>query len=727
MNRKKRDAANPGRTRLFKWISILLPFVLLFVLEICLRLFGYGNDLRLFIDDPADKNYLILNPAASKKYFTNQANATTGNIEPFRKEKDGGTMRIFVLGESTTIGYPYFHNGSFHRWLQYRLMHDYPDRNFEVINIALTAVNSYTVLGFAREVVDYQPDAVLIYTGHNEYYGALGVGSTDRIGGNRHIVDILLTLRKLRIVQWLTNTYEHMASLFRGVKADGPRTRMEVMVADEQIPYGSKLYQRGIDQFRDNMQETLQLLDRRHIPTFISNLVSNEKDLVPFISIPADSVHYRAFSRNYIQGKTAFEAEDWTGASQYFKEAERADSMYAQCNYYLGRLSLRQGDPGQAKAWFSRAEELDALRFRAPSLINNIIPDLAARYKNVHLVDTRSAFEARSEYGIIGNELLLEHVHPNIHGYALLSDAFYRAMKAAGMFAGAGASAGGADRGNGDLAGVAGPGEMGLERLLAAMPVLGMDSLVGAYKIGRLKGSWPFNKATSPTGGGIGASAGGANASAGAGTSAGGTLSGGNVLPSPPGGIDTVSLQGRLAYGIVFENMKWEDAMDTLYNYYAGEKDWVHAAKVVEALVLEHPTEAAFYDRAANIYGQLGDDDNAAFYFRRSFMMAPAFDKARNVFVLYLKMDRPAEALPFLDYAIRNNTGGMNLAPVKQYAQEIIQLQQTARKDGVTPAVLNKIAAAYGAMGNKEGATRYTDSVLKIDPGNREALSARGR
>ncbi|HEY8971067.1 MAG TPA: hypothetical protein VIM64_18315, partial [Puia sp.] len=201
----------------------------------------------------------------------------------------------------------------------------------------------------------------------------------------------------------------------------------------------------------------------------------------------------------------------------------------------------------------------------------------------------------------------------------------------------------------------------------------------------------------------------------------------GQAMSSPPGGIDTVSLQGRLAYSIVFENMKWEDAMDTLYNYYAGVKDWVHAAKVVEALVLEHPTETALYDRAANIYGQLGDDDNAVFYFRRSFTMAPAFDKARSVFVLYLKMDRPAEALPFLDYAIRNNAGGMNLAPVKQYAQEIIQLQQAARKDGVTPALLNKIAAAYGAMGNKEGAMRYTDSVLKIDPGNKEALSGRGR
>jgi len=341
--------------------------------------------------------------------------------------------------------------------------------------------------------------------------------------------------------------------------------------------------------------------------------------------------------------------------------------------------------------------------------MNNIILDLAAQYKSVHLVDTRSAFEARSEYGIIGNELLLEHVHPNIHGYGLLSDAFYRAMKAAGMFAGpgrgvdlGGRGAVGQDPIGSGNAGVA--GDMGLDRLLATMPVLEMDSLVGAYKIGKLKNSWPFNQATSASGGG-------SDSSAGAGDSSRGAMSG------PAGGIDTLSLQGRLAYGIVFEKMKWEDAVDTLYNYYSGVRDWVHAAKVVEALVLEHPTEAALYDRTANIYGQLGDNDNAAFYFRRSFTIAPSFDKAHSIFVLYLKMDRPADALPFLDYAIRNNAGGLNLGPVKQYTQEVIQLQQSARKDGVTPTLLNNIAAKYQAMGNKDGADRYTDSARKMGGG----------
>ncbi len=680
-----------GRLRLFKWISILLPFILLAFVEIALRMFHYGHDLHLFIEYPADKNYLVLNPAASKRYFTNQANATTGNAEPFKKEKDAGTMRIFVLGESTTIGYPYFHNGSFHRWLQYRLMHDYPDRRFEVINISLTAVNSYTVLGFAREVVNYEPDVILIYTGHNEYYGALGVGSTDRIGGARWVVNLLLLLRQLRIVQWLTNTYEHLAGLFRGHSAGSPRTRMEAMVADEEIPYGSKLYQRGIDQFKENMGETLQLLDQRHIPVFISNLVSNEKDLSPFISIAADSTKHAGFIKNYTEGKTAFDKGDWGAAYRSFRTAEGIDSMYAQCNYYLGRLTLRQGDPGQAKAWFSRAEELDALRFRAPSPMNNIIPRLAAQYKSIHLVDARAAFEARSEYGIIGDELLLEHIHPNIYGYALLSDAFYRAMKAAGMFA---------------TYNSADTSALSLEQLRHSMPVLEMDSLVGEYKIGKLKKSWPFNQGST--------------------TSTPGTSTPGSVAPTPDStGLSPVaSIEARLAHGIVFEKLDWEDAMDTLYNYYSGIKQWSKAAKVVEALALEHPTEVAFYDRAANIYGELKDDMNAVCWFRRSFSLSPDFEKAHKIFVLYLKQDRPVDAMPFLDYAIRNNASGLNLTPVKQLTQEIIQLQQTLRTD---PGILNSIAAKYLAMGNREGATRYIDSALKVDPGNKEALSLRGR
>ena len=190
---------------MFKVIGVILPFLFIFLIEVLLRIVGYGYNTDLFMEYPGDKNFLVFNPDASRKYFTNQDLATRGNTELFKKEKDPKTLRIFILGESTTIGYPYFHNGSFHRWIQYRLMNTFPDKKFEIINLSLTAVNSYTVLGFAKNLSQYKPDAVLIYSGHNEYYGTLGVASTENIGNDPRLINLVLQLRELRLIQLMTD------------------------------------------------------------------------------------------------------------------------------------------------------------------------------------------------------------------------------------------------------------------------------------------------------------------------------------------------------------------------------------------------------------------------------------------------------------------------------------------------------------------------------------------
>jgi len=230
MSKKAIASASKGASKkriiLFKGISIILvPLLILFLLELFLRLFNYGNSYSLFIEYKGDKDYLVFNPDASKKFFTEEQIATKGNSEIFKKKKDSNTIRIFVLGESTTIGYPYFHNGSFHRWLQYRLTHTYPDKNFEIINLSLTAVNSYTVLGFAKEVVNYEPDAVLIYTGHNEFYGAMGAASTQNLGSNPHLINFILGLRNLRLAQLIINIYEGLKKSFgtTGLQPGGDR------------------------------------------------------------------------------------------------------------------------------------------------------------------------------------------------------------------------------------------------------------------------------------------------------------------------------------------------------------------------------------------------------------------------------------------------------------------------------------------------------------------------
>jgi tetratricopeptide (TPR) repeat protein len=631
-----------SKQKLFKAISILLPFLMLFVLEMSLRLFHYGYNFNLFIAYPGDQNYLVLNPDASKLYFTDPAMAPTGNSEPFKKIKDENTCRIFVLGESTTIGYPYFHNGSFHRWLQYRLTRTFPGRSFEIINLSVTAVNSYTVLGFAKELADYQPDAVLIYSGHNEYYGTLGVASTSRLSGNRTLIRLMLALRRLRLVQWLTNAYRKGAGLFRTGRNYSGETLMQLMVADSHIPYGSVIYQRGLDQFEANMDETLKLFSDRHIPVYISNLVSNEKDMRPFVSLAPE---------------------------HHVEPVNNAASQYA-----LGRLAYERGDTAQARAYFTKAIDLDGLRFRAPAAMNDIIARLCHKYSQAHLVDTHAEFGDWSAGHLIGNELLLEHVHPNLTGYALLSDAFYRELKKTHFFLDTTA-------------------EITLRQLMKEMPLTALDSLSGAFKIERLKRNWPFNEGSARN------------------------------SPAAQDSLPVITEEQKLAYNVAVGKMRWQTAMDSLYERYIAAGDLVGARTIMEAMTLEHPQVAFYFERAANICGKLNDLQQAAFYFSQAFLLDPSFEEARTLFVLYLGFDRPDEAMPYIDYAIKSMPD-QRVAMVRRYTEQVIRLEQAVSTDPLHKTTADSsIASLYIAMGNQAGAAVRLEKILKRDPRNPNALA----
>jgi tetratricopeptide (TPR) repeat protein len=665
-NPKIENRLSRGRVIFFKITGILLSLFILLLLELSLRIFKYGSNLNLFIEYPNNKDYLVFNPDASKKYFTNRALATEGNVELFKKKKDEGTLRIFVLGESTTIGYPYFHNGSFHRWLQYRLMHNWPDRNFEIINLSLTAVNSYTVLGFAKELVNFKPDAILIYVGHNEYYGTLGVACTDKIGGNPFLVNMILKLRELRLTQLLTNLYEKIAG--RRMTGSGG-SRMKMMVADEQIPYNSKLFNRGLNQFRYNVDKTLSLFNKNNIPVFISNLVSNEKDFKPFVSIAVDSIQFPGFEKNFKSGLEAFKNNDFLVASKLLQKSNIIYDSNAQCNFYLGKITYKQGDFKKAKEYFVRAKDLDGLRFRAPEQLNAIILQLCNKYPNVHLVDTKAAFENWSDDHIIGNELILEHVHPNLTGYALMSDTFYETMK------------------NGNLFSPNKEKDLTFKQLLQDMPVAKVDSLAGIYRVSNLKKSWPFSEVLRP---------------------------------------DTITIsteEEKLAWDLAIKKISWKDAINSLYDYDIKNQKLTEARKMMEALVLEYPEKVLYDEKTAMLSSKSKDYERAIFYYKRAFNLSASFDNAISLSLNYLKLDRPVEAIPYIEFSIKNNTSGLNLLALKSATEEVIQLKNANSNDSTNVSVLNRIAKAYLKMDNKDGASIYIKKALMLDRKNVEALS----
>ncbi len=622
----------PRRLRLFKAIALAMPLLLLAVLEGLLRLSGYGQHYRLFVTDDKHPDYWVMSRNASSRYFTEGANATIGNQERFRKKKDANTFRVFVLGESTTIGFPYLHNGSFHRWLQYRLLHTFPEKNFEIINLSLTAVNSYTVLGFAREIVDHQPDAVLIYTGHNEYYGAPGVGSASYLGGNPQLVRLGLGLRELRVVQLANGVKARAGRLLKGREAAPRETLMERMAAEGQIPFGSDLYTRGIRQFESNLDDALRLLDDQGIPVLVSNLVSNEKDLKPF-------------------------------SSDDGRPALSAAHAYAR-----GEKALAQGRDDQARQHYRRARELDRLRFRAPAAMNEIIRKLAAQYPNVHLVDSEALFRSHSPHGILGRETLLEHVHPNLAGYALLSEAFYGAMRTRKMIA------------------AEWPESMSLSQLRRQMPITRVDSLKGAYEILMLREGWPFNE----------------------------PIAAGYRRGNTP--------EEKLAGALAVKQLPWGEAMQQLLNHYLRGKNTAEALKVAEALLLEYPYDPAHCRQAGKLAMNLEDNERAVVYLKKAFALSPNFDTARSLFVTLLKMDQPEAALPYLNYAVAGNGVSISLNRLTSFVAQIIDLKRQYAAEPGNAELANQIAATYLQFANTAAAAKYVERSLLLAQNNPNAL-----
>ena len=279
--------------------------------------------------------------------------------------------------------------------------------------------------------------------------------------------------------------------------------------------------------------------------------------------------------------------------------------------------------------------------------------------------------------------LLLEHVHPNLTGYALLSDAFYQELEKTHFFSASGGKDNAAStEGRQDTA-----VEMSLRQLMKDMPLTALDSLTGAYKIEKLKRNWPFNE--------------------------------GSAKDSLP----VIAEVQKLAYAVAFGKMRWQTAMDSLYGQYMAINDLVRARAIMEAMTLEHPQDAYYFEQTANICGKLNDLQQAAFYFRQAFELDASFERARTLFVLYLGFDRPGEAMPFIDYAVRSSSDN-RVAMVKRYTEQVIRLERAVSTDPLNKASADStIASLYIKMGNQAGACVRLEEILKRDPRNPNAIA----
>jgi lysophospholipase L1-like esterase len=534
----ERVATSRGR-RIALWaVMLALPFVLLGAAELALRAAGFGQDREpLFMPSPQNANFLQANPRVVTRFFTDPARAPNVSIETafFAASKPPGSFRVFVQGESSAAGFPYGLSAALSGVLDRRLEQAFPDREIEVISTAMAAVNSYALVDLADEIIAQQPDAVLVYVGHNEFLGFLGVGSSMRFAASPALTRVFLAVRDWRLFQLFSRAYASWQPAPPAPTSSADESLMARVAGERSITLRSELFNQGVQQFEDNIGRLLARYRAAGIPVLIGTLVSNERDQAPLAALAG-------------------------------VETEAAGA--AQTAYFAAQDDEQAGNHDSARQGYAWARDLDPLRFRAPSVFNEVIRRVADA-NGATVVDVHAAFEAASERGLIGSTLLLEHVHPNLDGYFLLADAFYAALIAEGL---------------------PGTPQVVLDEAEARawMPVSDVDRLLGDYKARRIVAGWPFRPRFSAP-----------------------------QLPPP------TSEAERLAQQMYHEQISWPAAHDALRRHYQAAGDPQRFAQVTSILADAFPFGAALQFETAAALIELGRPREAVRYSSRAVGLEP--------------------------------------------------------------------------------------------------------
>lgn len=382
MKRKTRKAP-------FYYYLILaaIPIFIIVLLELGLRIFNYGNDYSSFVtlsDNFSD--YYVLNPKLPQKYFGNIQNPPSVIPDAFEKIKRDSTFRVFVFGGSSAAGWPFIPNASFSRVLKRRLEFLYPNNFIEIINCGISAVNSYTIDDILPDALDMEPDLILLYAGHNEFYGALGEASTQKLASSRVMKKFILNLSNYKILQLIKNI---LAGVLASDSPNDSGTLMSRMIGEKSIPLDSEEYNSCFEEFSANVSEIVELSKSRNIPIIISNL-----------------------STNLMQKPLDFLSSN---------EPTKALSLYGK------GIEQTENDSADARQLLISAKDTDELRFRISSKFNNELEKIAEKYQ-VPFINVDKVFSENSPKKIPGFNLMVDHLHPTIEGQELIAESFFSKM-----------------------------------------------------------------------------------------------------------------------------------------------------------------------------------------------------------------------------------------------------------------------------------------------------------
>lgn len=404
---------------IFTGIFIVLIMASLVCIELVLRLANYGLDTKPFHQLKYLPGFTVDNKSFRNKYYNRPIDLSSHPIKNmFATEKTPAILRGFVIGGSTAEGFPFYSNHSFSQMLEAAIKKAGVFRSVEVLNMGFSAMSSYYDRDVVQKLLAYKPDFIILYSGHNEYYGTISATT----GGNYITKSLYLTLKELKLFQLLLNLVGGSHNKESAVN----RTMMAERFNNKTLPHSGTLDKTVAENYIRNLNAIIKVCNSKDIKVLVVDPACNLLDMPPFAGSDDTTL-----SNTIADGLKTIKAGNplaikqlQVSLSSIISSNSNANALYlyALCN---SRLSNKDD-----LSSFIKAKDQDLVPFRARSELTLALEEYAKKvmkkYPSFYYIPLSSLFLKKYGSEAFGKQFFIDHVHYTMKGNIALSEILAR-------------------------------------------------------------------------------------------------------------------------------------------------------------------------------------------------------------------------------------------------------------------------------------------------------------
>ena len=423
------------RIWLMRGLSILIAIFPFFIAETVIRLSGMPIEESVDSDPWVDLQQLeplFVKNEAGDRWIIPNSRSNFFCEASFSATKTPHTRRIFVLGGSTVQGRPFATETSFSTWLRLKLEASDPKTTFEVVNCGGVSYASYRIAKVLDQVMQHEPDAIVLYTGHNEFLEDREYSEVRQLSPTRQ--GIARVARHSRLVTWIQKkikpTPKSSSILNREVS-----TRLDHENGMEQYRR-DPAWRNGIEtHFASTLREMVNQVCLAKIPLILCVPASDLIATAPFKTTPDPNLSPTQLTEFNAQWKIACDLQQTQETR--FKAAKaclNVDRNHAGANYLCGRIAFEQGSQDEAIKKLTLARDQDVCPLRATSNIESTVRAFS-NHAGIFMIDVPKLLDQQNYRstnladGLPDTLWFLDHVHPSIKGHQVIAEACFDVMQ----------------------------------------------------------------------------------------------------------------------------------------------------------------------------------------------------------------------------------------------------------------------------------------------------------